>query len=60
MGVVYRKKLNHEWDKLLSPEQKELLVKPGFGLSRHFPYMNAMDVKDCMDEIESIMKLMDP
>lgn len=57
MGLeIKHKKLNHEWDKLLSPGQKELIIKPGFGLSRIFPYMNAEDVKVCMDQIEAVIK----
>ena len=45
------KKLNHQWDRLLSPRQRELLIKPGLGFSSIFPYMNAEDVKFCMDQI---------
>jgi hypothetical protein len=36
---------------LLSLEQKQILVKPGLGLSQTLPYLEAEDVKQLMDTI---------
>lgn len=52
---IKNKKLNHAWDSLLSSKQKELVIKPGFGLTQLFPYMAAEDVKELMDQIEQIL-----
>ena len=53
---IKSKKLNHDWDNLLSPEQKEMIIKPGFGLSQVFPYLNDEEVKEIMDRIEPVIR----
>jgi hypothetical protein len=53
---IKSKKLNHAWDNLLSPEQKEMIIKPGFGLSQVFPYLKAEDVKEIMNRIEPVIR----
>ena len=49
MAAIRNRKLNPHWDSLLSLEQKQLLVKPGMGLSQTLPYLEAEDVKELMD-----------
>jgi hypothetical protein len=56
LTLELKKKLNHEWDSPLSPEQKEMVIKPGFGLSQFFPYMNPDDVKEYMNQIEQVIQ----
>lgn len=50
-SVIRNRKLNPNWDSLLSLEQKQILVKPGLGLSQTLPYLEAEDVKQLMDTI---------
>jgi hypothetical protein len=50
-AAIRNRKLNPNWDSLLSLEQKQLLVKPGMGLSQTLPYLEAEDVKELMDSV---------
>ena len=50
-STIRNRRLNPNWDSLLSLEQKQLLVKPGMGLSQTLPYLEAEDVKELMDAI---------
>jgi hypothetical protein len=33
-----------------------MTIKPGFGLSQVFPYLNAEEVREIMDRIEPVIK----
>ena len=50
------KKFNHDWDKLLTPSQRELIAKPGFGLLEQLPYLPEEEVKKAMTIIEECVK----
>ncbi len=50
-SAIRNRKLNPNWDSLLSLEQRQLLVKPGMGLSQTLPYLEAEEVKEWMDTI---------
>lgn len=50
------RKYNHDWDKLLTPAQRELIAKPGFGLVERLPYLPAEEVQKVMNIIEECVK----
>jgi len=56
---VVTRKLNPNWDSLLTPYQKELLTKPGFGIVKDLPYLNEEDVKKIMIISEEYIKHVD-
>jgi hypothetical protein len=47
------KRYNHNWDKLLTPYQREIIAKPGFGISQQLPYLDEAQVKRVMIGIQS-------
>lgn len=53
------RKLNPNWDSLLTPDQRELLVKPGFGIVKDLPYLTEDEVKKVMGIIEDCIKHID-
>jgi hypothetical protein len=53
------RKLNPKWDSLLTPYQRELLVKPGFGIVKDLPYLPEDEVKKVMTIIEECIKHID-
>ncbi len=55
-SVIRNRKLNPNWDSLLSLEQRQLLVKPGMGLSQTLPYLEAEEVKEWMDTILNCLR----
>jgi hypothetical protein len=50
------RKLNPHWDNLLTPVQRGLLAKPGFGITQQLPYLNENDVKEIMNVTEEYIK----
>ncbi|MGE5604263.1 MAG: hypothetical protein ACM3YE_01060 [Bacteroidota bacterium] len=50
------KKLNPNWDSLLTPEQRMILTKPGFGILQELPYLPEEDVKEVVSIIEECIK----
>lgn len=54
------RKLNPKWDCLLTPYQREILAKPGFGISPQLPYLQEEDVQKVMQIIEECLKHIDP
>lgn len=50
------KKLNPNWDSLLTPEQRMILAKPGFGILQELPYLPEEDVKDVVTILEECIK----
>ena len=50
------RKVNPNWDGHLTAEQRELLAKPGFGITEQLPYLPESDVKEIMNIIESCVK----
>ncbi len=55
-SVIRNRKLNPNWDSLLNLEQRQLLVKPGMGLSQTLPYLEAEEVKEWMDTILNCLR----
>lgn len=50
------KRLNPNWDSLLTPEQRMILAKPGFGILQELPYLPEEDVKDVVTILEDCIK----
>lgn len=50
------KRLNPNWDSLLTPEQRMILAKPGFGILHELPYLSEEDVKDVVTILEDCIK----
>ncbi len=53
------RKINPQWDSLLTPSQREILAKPGFGISPQMPYLPEEDVQKIMKIIEECIKHVD-
>jgi len=56
MNTIKPRKLNHLWDSLLTPEQKQILVSQGFGFLHELPYIEAERVKEIMETLENCLK----
>lgn len=50
------RKLNPNWDSLLTPYQRALLTKPGFGIVKDLPYLQEEEVKKIMTLSEEYIK----
>jgi hypothetical protein len=46
------RRLNPNWDCLLTSYQRELITKPGFGIVQQLPYLREEDVAEVMAIIE--------
>jgi hypothetical protein len=53
------RKLNKKWDSLLTPNQRELLTKPGFGIVKDLPYLGEEEVRKIMIISEEYLKHID-
>jgi hypothetical protein len=53
------RKINPKWDSLLTPYQREILAKPGFGIAQRLPYLQEEEVKDIMKIMEECVKHVD-
>lgn len=59
MSNLIGKKLNSNWDNLLTPQQRMILAKPGFGILQELPYLQEEDVSEVMTIIEECIKHLD-